>query len=243
MVKITQCLTSVNRTKGNKGRKYIVIHYTGNRTDTAKANANYFKSMNRGASAHYFVDASSIYQVVSDNDSSWAVGKNYGKNNLFGKCTNENSISIEMCSKNGAIAAGTLKNTIELTRLLMARYNIPASNVVRHYDVCSKLCPGWTGWLPRNESIWKAFKAQLSPSIVVTTKPKGTATTTGYRVRVTADVLNIRKGAGTNFPVVGKIKDKGVYTIVSESTGQGAKEWGRLKSGAGWISLDYTKRI
>lgn len=49
-------LTTVNYTKGNSGRKYIVIHYTGNETDTAKANSSYFKSINRGASAHYFVD-------------------------------------------------------------------------------------------------------------------------------------------------------------------------------------------
>jgi len=56
-----------------------------------------------------------------------------------------------------------------------------------------------------------------------------------YTVKVTANVLNIRKGAGTNHAVVGTIKDKGVYTIVEEKSG-----WGRLKSGAGWISLQYT---
>ena len=39
--------------------------------------------------------------------------------------------------------------------------------------------------------------------------------------------------------VVGCIKDKGIYTIVAESKGQGATKWGKLKSGAGWISLDY----
>jgi N-acetylmuramoyl-L-alanine amidase len=57
-------------------------------------------------------------------------------------------------------------------------------------------------------------------------------------VRVTASVLNIRSGAGTSYPVTGQIKDKGVYTIVEEKNG-----WGRLKSGAGWISLAYTKNV
>ena len=61
-----------------------------------------------------------------------------------------------------------------------------------------------------------------------------------YDVRVTADVLNIRKGPGTNYASVGRIRDKGVYTIVAESTGTGAKKWGKLEAGAGWISLDYT---
>ena len=64
-----------------------------------------------------------------------------------------------------------------------------------------------------------------------------------YKVKVTADVLNIRKGAGTNYGTNGAIRDRGVYTIVAESTGKGAKMWGKLKSGAGWISLDYTKKV
>lgn len=60
----------------------------------------------------------------------------------------------------------------------------------------------------------------------------------GYLVRVTASALNIRSGAGTNHKVVGCIRDKGVYTIVEEKNG-----WGKLKSGAGWISLAYTKKV
>jgi hypothetical protein len=61
-----------------------------------------------------------------------------------------------------------------------------------------------------------------------------------YTVKVTANSLNIRKGAGTDTAVVGVIADKGVYTIVEESNGVGASKWGRLKSGAGWIALDHT---
>lgn len=59
-----------------------------------------------------------------------------------------------------------------------------------------------------------------------------------YKVRVTASALNVRKGPGTNYGIVTTIRDKGVYTIVDESNG-----WGKLKSGAGWISLNYTKKI
>ena len=64
-----------------------------------------------------------------------------------------------------------------------------------------------------------------------------------YRVRGTANELNIRKGPGTNFGANGSIKDKGVYTIVAESAGSGASKWGKLKSGAGWISLDYCTKL
>ena len=61
---------------------------------------------------------------------------------------------------------------------------------------------------------------------------------TAYKVKVTTSALNIRSGAGTNNKVVGVIRDRGVYTIVDEKSG-----WGKLKSGAGWISLKYCKKI
>ncbi len=64
-----------------------------------------------------------------------------------------------------------------------------------------------------------------------------------YRVRVTTDELNIRKGPGTNYGTNGSIKDKGIYTITAEAEGPGASKWGKLKSGAGWISLDYTAKV
>ena len=59
-----------------------------------------------------------------------------------------------------------------------------------------------------------------------------------YTVKITADVLNVRKGAGTNYGVATQVKEGEVYTIIDESNG-----WGKLKSGAGWISLEYTKRV
>lgn len=168
--KLIQNLTKVNYTKGNNGRKYIVIHYTGNWRDKSMSNGNYFKSINRGASAHYFVDAENVVQVVSDNDTAWAVGRNYGSNNLFGRCTNSNSISIEMCSTDGKISDGTYRNTVELTKTLMKKYNIDAAHVVRHWDVCSKSCPGWTGWGANgcDSSIWNQFKKDIVSGTVGT---------------------------------------------------------------------------
>lgn len=56
--------------------------------------------------------------------------------------------------------------------------------------------------------------------------------TTPFKVRITDSALNIRSGAGTNYKVVGCIKDKGTYTITKVSG-----SWGYLKSGAGWISI------
>lgn len=64
-----------------------------------------------------------------------------------------------------------------------------------------------------------------------------------YLVQVKVTDLNIRKGPGTNYDRTGKFTGKGVFTIVEEANGAGATKWGKLKSGAGWISLDYATRI
>ena len=57
-------------------------------------------------------------------------------------------------------------------------------------------------------------------------------------VKITADVLNVRNGAGIEFKVNTQIKKNEVYTIVGEKN-----NWGKLKSGAGWISLKYTQKV
>ncbi len=164
--KLKKLHTLYNYNEGNTGRKYIVIHYTGNGTDTAKNNAKYFYNTYRGSSAHYFVDSKKVYEVVSPDNSAWSVGENYGSNNLFGICTNGNSINIEMCSTFSKIPQKTFDNTVELTKKLMKKYNIPTSRVVRHYDVCSKQCPGWKGWTGSDTSIWKKFKNALTSTTV-----------------------------------------------------------------------------
>lgn len=61
---------------------------------------------------------------------------------------------------------------------------------------------------------------------------------TAYKVRINTDVLNIRKGASIESDAVGSVRKNGVYTIVDEKDG-----WGKLKSGAGWISLAFTVKV
>ena len=44
--------------------------------------------------------------------------------------------------------------------------------------------------------------------------------------------------------MTGRFTGVGTFTIVEVQEGSGAKSgWGRLKSGAGWISLDHGKRV
>ena len=70
------------------------------------------------------------------------------------------------------------------------------------------------------------------------TPSTGTSEATSYRVKVLHSALNIRQGPGTNYSIVGVIRDRGVYTIV-ETKGT----WGKLKSGKGWISLGWCKKL
>lgn len=79
-------------------------------------------------------------------------------------------------------------------------------------------------------------KASLKKKAKTEAAKPTTSKFTPFKVKVIATGLNIRDGAGGK--IVGAIRDKGVYTIVEEKNG-----WGKLKSGAGWISLNYTKRV
>lgn len=67
---------------------------------------------------------------------------------------------------------------------------------------------------------------------------------TSFKVRISVPDLNIRSGPGTNYAATGRFTGAGVFTITAVQSGQGSSNsWGKLKSGAGWIALDYAKRI
>lgn len=140
----------------NQPIKYLVIHFTGNMNDTDEGNANYFCTGYRESSAHYFVDDDSCTQVVPIERAAWHVGDGYGKYGI----TNMNSIGIEMCATNGGISGKTEQNTIELVKKLMKQFNVPVSNVVRHYDASRKNCP--SPFAPNNWARWNSFKSKLN---------------------------------------------------------------------------------
>jgi len=154
---------SSNYTKGRtKTIDRIVMHYTAGDGDTAANNGDYFAGANRGASAHYFVDENAIVQSVKEGDTAHHAG-NWAMN-----CR---SIGIEMCSRkdrngNYYLADATVKRAAELVRELMAKYDIPATGVIRHYDVTGKKCPAP---MVDNAILWNNFKAMLT----VEEKPQG----------------------------------------------------------------------
>lgn len=113
---------------------------------------------------------------------------------------------------------------------------------------------GFDGYVAKDGALYRvqvgAFKDKVNANAMlkkletagfkgmIAIKGKAAEAKLPYMVQVTATALNIRKGAGSGYPIVGCITDKGAYTIIEEKDG-----WGRLKSKVGWISLEYTKKI
>lgn len=156
------------RSRGKVGIRYLVIHDTGNSNKGAGAlnHRNYVENNKRGASAHYFVDDKVIVQYVGDSLAAGSVGDGKGR---FG-ITNSNSLSIEMCINSDGDYSKMYKNTVELTKNLMKKFNIPCERVVRHYDASRKNCPGhmrqnnWSKWWQFKEDIKKPIEWKIDLS-------------------------------------------------------------------------------
>ena len=248
---------STHNTGSKAGRKieYIVIHYTAgvsSQKGTAINVANNFAVSTREASADFIVDDETIVQYNGNiaNRYTWAVGRSkYTSKSTqlagveYQKCTNKNSISIEMCSSkinkqslsasdnDWYITDAVVNNTIALTKQLMQQYNIDINHVIMHHMVTGKLCP--QPWCKNDAALvnWNNFLSAVA-GIGSPVEPTETATATkaDYTIKVLVDELNVRKGPGNSYAVVTVIKKGQVYTIVEEQNG-----WGKLKSGAGWV--------
>lgn len=227
--------------------KYIVIHYTGNKNDKAISNAKYFQGKNRHASAHLFVDGGEyIYRSVPDNYIAWSVGGLYSTKNGAGtyykKCTNANSISIEMCNSVGSVPKKVYNQTVELTKYLMAKYNIPESHVIRHFDANGKSCPA--PWATKDNSKWLKFKKDIKKTTSTTTTVTSSFTASSAKKTLKAGDKNVKVQATKDCPI-----------RVSKSAS--AKQIGTLKKGekttalyvskntAGnlWASVDYGDNV
>ena len=176
-------------------------------------------------------------------------GKVTGGTRIFCLNSNGKKVCEAVLSELGKISPGTTDNVKYETGL----YEINVPNALTVYVECEfhDTATG-SNWIIKNttnigEAICKGLCNYYDVTYKSGTSAQSTASNSSFKsyiVRITAsDGVNIRKGAGTNFAVVGAIPKGGAYTIVAESTGVGATKWGKLKSGAGWIALDYTEKI
>ena len=112
---------------------------------------------------------------------------------------------------------------------------VDEQNMTVHRWFAKKACPG--DYLYGKHGY---IAAEVNKRLGVTVaQPEPAQHPTGtYKVRITANTLNVRSGAGTSYKVTTTVKKNGIYTITAEQNG-----WGKLKSGAGWISLKYTEKV
>ncbi|WP_409336296.1 N-acetylmuramoyl-L-alanine amidase [Eubacterium sp. F2] len=173
-MKINKMISKYNQeSRYGQTVKFIVIHYVG-AVSSAKNNCIYFCGGNRRASAHYFVD-SEIWQCIPESKTAWHCGgglldtgraMNQGNRGAtyFHVCTNYNSIGIELCcyKKNGMVVPTptAIETAAPLVKHLMKKYNVPASHVIRHFDVNGKICPN--GYI--SAKAWAVLHKKLTGS-------------------------------------------------------------------------------
>lgn len=221
---------------------------------------NIFMPVSKQASCNYGIGADGrVLLCVNEANRSWCTSSNANDQRAVTiECASNASapyafkdvvyqklitLCVDICKRNGKKKLLWLgdKNTT-------LNYSPKSDEMVLtvHRWFANKSCPG--DWMyARMGDLASKVTAQLGGKTSGTTggntsgKPSGNTsgtTTTNYTVKITASDLNIRSGPGTNYSTKGFIKP-GVYTIVAESSGAGATKWGKLKSGAGWVSLDY----
>lgn len=203
-----------------------------------------------------------VYQTLPFNYAAWGVGK--GKKGSYNYINGKGAIQFEICEdnlKDKAYFDTAFGLAIEFCAYLCKKYNISVKNVISHHEAHVKGYASNHGdcdhWLKKHGKDMDWFRSEVEKKLKKTTETSTEKETTpvgkgvNYLVKINTKELNVRDYPGTTKTVVknGKntkvstnvnctVKKGGVFTIVREYQG-----WGKLKSGAGWIALSYTKKI
>jgi hypothetical protein len=223
---------------------------------TAESICGCFTSTSRQASCNYGIGTDGkVALCVEEKNRSWCSSSS---------SNDQRAVTIECASDkaepyamNSEVYASLVKLCVDIckrngkTKLLWLgdkdktlNYSPKSDEMVLtvHRWFANKSCPG--NWLyAKLRDLAQTVTASLSGT--QTTESQLAASATGsYKVKVSISDLNIRKGPGTNYAKTGKYTGKGTFTIVETKSGKGSTAgWGRLKSGAGWISLDYAVKV
>lgn len=217
-----------------------------------------FKPTSRQGSSNYGIGSDGrIGMYVEEKDRSWCSGGNLKANGMTGSENDHRAITIECASDTThpyAINDKVYKSLIELCTDICKRNGIKElkwkgdknlvgkidqQNMTVHRWFANKACPG--------DYIYERL-GQIANEVNKKLKSSGTSSNTissnkSFLVKVDRTDLNIRRGPGTNYIATG-FTGKGIFTITETKSGTGSKAgWGKLKSGAGWISLDYVTKI
>lgn len=272
-IKIHQILLTKNDCYSTGQRiapKGIIVHSTGANNKTLKRYIapddgiigkniynNHWNKSGVSKCVHAFIGADDsgkvrIYQTLPFLFRAWGCGT--GKNGSY----NDSYIHFEICEDNLKDAVyfyEAFYAAADLCAYLMKLYpNIKLENVISHKEAHQRGfasnhrdCDHWLAKFDKNMDWFRSqvetrLKVVSDPAEVPETSEKESASEFPYLVKITALSLNVRAGAGTSFKKNTAVRMNEVYTIVDEKM-NGSVKWGKLKSGAGWISLKYTKRV
>lgn len=240
---------SPNRTSPRKHKiDTVTIHCAvGQFTAKQLLNLSHFVNYDskKGASCNYAIGYDgSIGLGVDEGDRSWCSSNSDN---------DHRAITIEVASDKThpyAVTDEAYASLLDLLVDICERNNIKElkweadksligkvdkQNMTVHRWFANKACPGEYLY-SRHGQIAKTVNSRLGKK----QEPNGKV----YKVKVDIPNLNIRKGPGTNYSTIGSYTGKGVFTIIDESKGSGStRGWGKLKSGLGWISLDFTTKL
>lgn len=240
MFAITQKLIGGHNRPGRKldALRAIILHWTANtnRGANAIANRNYFNSMHYDAngnliyaSAHFIVDSGSIVQCLPEDEVGYHVGAKAIRytptaKRIMGASASPNyvTIGIEMCVNSDGNFDITRAQTVELTRMLAKKHGITRENILRHFDITGKDCPR----MMLENTVWDGFLDDVFTEV---------STVPSYKVNVSS--LNVRGGAGTNYPILRKLA-LGDLVTVSDRFGV----WCEIGVGK-YVHGDYLVRV
>lgn len=218
-----------NKRKGKISK--LTIHHTAG-VVSAKTLGEIFAPKSREASCNYGIGSDGkVVLIVDEANRSWC-SSNAANDHVAVTIEVSNSVNDDRWLVSDKVLAKLIDLCVDICkRNGIKQLNFTGDkngNLTLHNMFANTNCPG-----PYLESKIPYVVKEVNKRLGADDKEF-----VSYRVRVTANALNIRDGAGTSYKINGVITDKGVYTIV-EVKGN----WGLLKSKAGWICLDYTKKI
>lgn len=230
---------SNNYQKGRNGYKICKFtpHIMAGILTAKQCAVNIFQKPNRIASANYCIgNDGDIVCNVYEEDRAYTSSSRLNDNQAI-------TVEVSNCEIGGEwrISDKAWNSLVNLAVDVCRRYNFRLvydgtanGSLTRHNMFANKTCPG--AYLQsRFQELADTVNTILDGSAP---ESQPTPSSNNYLVKVTTNALNIRSGAGINHSIVGCIRDRGTYTII-ETQGN----WGKLKSGAGWICLDYTSKI
>lgn len=221
---------SPNRTSPRKKpiRKITIHHMAGNLT--VEQCGAVFAPTSRKASSNYGIGTDGrIGMYVEEKDRAWTSSSPDNDNQ---------AVTIEVANNtlgpNWTVSDKAMVSLIDLCVDICKRNGIQrlnftgdkTGNLTMHCYFKSTLCPG-----PYLKSKFPYIASEVNKRLGAETAPEP------FIVQITASSLNVRKGPGTSYAVAQTVSKGQVFTIVQQQGG-----WGKLKSGAGWISLKYTAR-